>query len=176
MKKLFILPVLLMPMAAFALDTSDCETIGYWQSTQTTCEMYDECVAHLAGLDDADIDPDKECSGNPRTQEECAQKIAQKNAADAEHALLIKCPVSDERLAHKNSKKNVNAGGKLVATDGATEINVDDLIADTEFVYYMRLSKTLGAIALMAAGGPDAWQAIGPRDSGNPTLFLSTAK
>ena len=91
MKKLFILAAVLAPVAAFALDTSDCETIGYWQSTQTTCEMYDDCVKSVQEHQaDTGKNPDVACAGYPRSHEECVAKIARENVASAEKDLLIK--------------------------------------------------------------------------------------
>lgn len=166
MKKLFILGAVLMPVAAVALDMTGCETIGYWQSTDTTCYMYDECVKSITENPEDDHDPEVACRGLPRTADECAAKIAADNMASAETDLLIRCPATDVRLGHKNAPKTSSAGGKFVATDGVTEIKVDDMVADADFVYYTNVKFLLGA--------SDVWRVIGPRDKDG--LYMAIAE
>ena len=166
MKKLFVLSVLLAPMAAFALDTSDCETIGYWQSTATTCELYDECVAWHKDLGRTDYETG--CADRPHTDEECVAQIAQANADATKKELLIKCPVSDERMAHKNAEKTSGTDGKFVIAADNSEITVDTMIQDNDFVYYTNVK--------MPIGRQDVWRAIGPRDSKSQNVFLSVVE
>lgn len=156
MKKLFMLGLLMMPMAGFALETSDCETIGYWQSTVTTCEMYDDCVAWHKDLGRDDYEAG--CSDRPHTAEECADKIAQARNELAQKAVLIKCPLSRERGVHKKAEQTGGVDGKLVSNDGA-DINVDDLIGDAKFVYYLSMD--------MMENGIYKWYAVVPHVGGS---------
>lgn len=164
MKLPIIFTVMLFPFATFAADMSDCVQIGYLPGSVKKCTMYSECIADHA-------DEPSRCNGLPKTDAECSEKIARQNAESAANDILMKCPATPDRMADKNAVKDIAASGNFVTMDGA-DINLDDLIADTEFVYYTRLSSPLNLF--FARGDKDVWYAIGPRDSDG--LYLSTAK
>lgn len=170
MKKIFVLGVLMSPMAAFGLDMTGCETIGYWQSTMTTCDMYDDCI-NTRAVDDPD--PAAACNDLPRTAEECAEKISRQNIEDAKDTVLIKCPVTDARLADKNAEKDFAVCCFRFASIAGDDIQPDVMWPDDEFVYYLKLSKE---VSYDVTGNDEgAWAVIGKYDE-NDGLYMSIVK
>lgn len=144
----------LLPFTAIAMDVSDCEQIGYMpgNATENNCIMYDDCIAEHH-------DNPTACTNAVKTDKECAEKIAKENAAASKHDILIKCPATSARREHKSASKDHNSGGNFVMMNGDV-VNIDDLINDTEYVYYARISNSV--VSFLA--GKDAWHVIGPRD------------
>ena len=156
---LSVLVCLLMPFASMAMDTSDCEQIGYLAGNDTKCTMYSDCMKNHADMPAA-------CRDLPKTDAECADQIARQNAEMAKHDVLIKCPITDARRAHKFSPKDHNViGGTFVTSDGMP-VAIDDLVSDDAFVYYARMSAPM---AVFITRNADAWHVFGP---GNGDVVL----
>ena len=155
MKRLFVLGLLMVPAAGFALETSDCETIGHWRSKNElqSVEMYDDCIQRHEAA--GDTEQSNECDARPRTPDEYNQLMDQLWGEVFEYDVLIKCPISDVRLAHKNADKNFGPDGKFIKDNG-DEIDLGGLIADTDSVYYAHVASSV------VRGDKEAWYVIGP--------------
>ena len=170
MKRLFILGVMLMPVAGFALDISDCEKIGYWQYTGTDCMLYENCIdARPIG----DPDPAAACADMPRTEEECAQQIARQNLDAVKETVLMKCPVTDARLADKNAEKDFALFDfEFVSTTG-NDIKLGALSADADFIYYVKPPKEI--LDEIPWADRDSWAVIGQYEA-DEGLYMSIVK
>ena len=74
-------------------------------------------------------------------------------------------------MAHRNAPKTSTVGfieGRFVEMDGVTEIEIDDMISDLEFVYYTSLRSVFDMPGTLTL------RAFGPRDAEG--LYLSVAE
>lgn len=168
MRKLFFLPLCLIPTLTFAdVDISDCEVIGYQKSgmTEKNCNAVEYCQRYFT------IDKDKDaldrCLKNGQTSEECDFWVKEQHELARKELLVYKCPMTETRLNYKNKEEKTSGGYGLRAVyNDDTPINQEAMIADNEYAYLFR--RPDGAIAAITGKiDPDTkfiYFIIGPAD------------
>lgn len=151
MKLPILFGLMLMPVAAMAIDTSDCEQIGYARGDLTienVCwQQSEQCEPSGWTADDC---------ATART--ECEARTASQNDAIEKNCVLMRCPVTDELREYKNADKTIGfPDGALAYSDG-TPVVMDELAADEDNVYLFYRCKEK-----IMLGAP-SWYAIGPRN------------
>lgn len=149
MKLSIVLLGIVLPIAAMAVDTSNCELIGH-----ATGDLSIKNVC----WDDVERCAPSEWTANDcaTARTECEARVAERNATIEENCILMRCSATDELRVYKNADKTMGfKDGSIIYSDG-TPVVIDDLIADTENVYlYYRCAEQI------LLGAP-SWYVFGP--------------